>query len=222
MLALLFVLLPRGLGACRGVSAHRLFAGGGGMLRASLSSRSLRAALCEVVVARLPAPGGAVLRPPVPGCGSGLSVLCLRPCMATSPCAPDGVGFRFSSGWLRWRVPRRTPPLGWASLFSAVGAPLAAGSRVSAVGGGRPPPPASLAPLVGPLPLPAPVGCGIACANGEVNEVCAAVLPRSSFVRGLVLVPCGTSCCSFGVAFTPGLSGRGGVLNSFSKGGGWS
>ena len=162
VLASLFVLLPRGLGACRGVPAHCLFAGGGGMLRASCFSRSLRAALCEVVVACLPPPGGAVLRLPLPGRGSGLVVLCLRPCMATSPCAPDGVGFRFSSGWLRWRVPRRTSPLGWVSLRSVVGAPLVAGSRGSVVEGGRPPLPASLAPLAGPLPLPAPVGYCIA------------------------------------------------------------
>ena len=189
-------------------------------MRASISSRALCAALCDVVADCLPPVGGAVLRTPAFGRGSGLAVLRLRSCMATSPWAPDGVGFRFSSGWLRWRVPRRTSPPGWASPRSAVGVSLVAGSRGSALGGGRFPLPVSLALLAGPPPR-APAGCGIACAKGEVNAVCAAVLPRSSFVRGLVLVPCGTSCCSFGTVLTLGLSGRGGVLNPSSREGGW-
>lgn len=89
---------------------------------------------------------------------------------------------------------------------------LVAGSRRPAFGEGRPPFRASLALLAALSPLLAPVGCGIACAKGEVNAACATVLLRSSFVRGLVLELCCTLCSWFGTASTRGLSGRWGVF----------
>lgn len=191
-------------------------------MRASRSSCALRDVLCEGVADFLPPVGGSEPRPCVTsGGGSGVAVLRLRPCIISSAWAPDGVGFRTSSGLLRWRVPRRTSSHGWASLCSAAGLLLVVGPRGPVLGGARPPPLAFLAPLAVSPPSPAPAGCGIACANGEVNDVCAAVLPRSSSVRGLVLGLRCTSCCWSGPVLTLGLSGRGGVLSSSSKAGGW-